>query len=204
MLALAAHGAADVDDAVDLRDLGSVLRTARFEQFRHARQTAGDVLGLGDSCAASWPGACRRRSCRLRSRRCARRPESSSSRATSLFVVHDDDLRVQIFLVLDDDHRLMPVASSTSCFIVTPSIMSWNSTLPAFSERIGTLYGSHCTKVSPFFTLPPSATEMTEPMTMLWLSSSRPSSSMDGDRAVLVQNDRSCRPSACTMRRSLN
>ena len=49
-----------------------------------------------------------------------------------------------------------PVVSSVSCFIVTPSMMSWNFTLPAFSERIGTLYGSHWTKVSPFLILPPS------------------------------------------------
>ena len=46
-----------------------------------------------------------------------------------------------------------PVVSSISCFIVTPSMMSWNFTLPAFSERIGTLYGSHWTKVSPFLIL---------------------------------------------------
>ena len=52
---------------------------------------------------------------------------------------------------------IRPVASSTSRFIVTPAIMSRNSILPVFSVRIGTLYGSHCTKVSPFFTLPPSA-----------------------------------------------
>ena len=47
-LALAADGAADLDDAVDLGDLGRVFRTARFEELGHARQTAGDVLGLGD------------------------------------------------------------------------------------------------------------------------------------------------------------
>ena len=47
-LALAADGAADLDDAVDLGDLGGVLRTAGFEELGHARQTAGDVLGLGD------------------------------------------------------------------------------------------------------------------------------------------------------------
>ena len=70
------------------------------------------------------------------------------------------------------------VVSSTSCFMVTPSMMSWNFTLPAFSERIGTLYGSHWTNVSPFLTLPPSLTEMTEPMTRLWVSNSRPSSAM--------------------------
>ena len=45
------------------------------------------------------------------------------------------------------------VVSSISCFIVTPSMMSWNFTLPAFSERIGTLCGSHWTNVSPFLTL---------------------------------------------------
>ena len=45
------------------------------------------------------------------------------------------------------------VASSISRFMVTPSMMSRNSTLPAFSVRMETLYGSHCTKVSPFFTL---------------------------------------------------
>ena len=59
--ALAAHARAEVHDAVNLGDFRGVLRTARFEQFRHARQTAGDVLGLGRSCAASWPSACRRR-----------------------------------------------------------------------------------------------------------------------------------------------
>ena len=47
-LPLAAHRSAHFDDAIDLRDLGRVFRTARFEQFGHARQTAGDVLGLRD------------------------------------------------------------------------------------------------------------------------------------------------------------
>ena len=35
------------DHAVDLGDDGRLARLARFEQFHHARQTAGDVLGLG-------------------------------------------------------------------------------------------------------------------------------------------------------------
>ena len=47
-LALAAHRAAHFDDAVDLRDLGRVFRTARFEEFGHTRQTTGDVLRLRD------------------------------------------------------------------------------------------------------------------------------------------------------------
>ena len=36
-----------LDDAVDLGDDGRLTRFARFEQLHHARQTAGDVLGLG-------------------------------------------------------------------------------------------------------------------------------------------------------------
>ena len=59
-LPFAADGAADFDDAVDLGDLGRVFRTARFEQFGHTRQTAGDVLGLRDLYAASWPATRRR------------------------------------------------------------------------------------------------------------------------------------------------
>src|ERR1035438_4037684 len=35
------------DRAVDLRHDGRLARLARFEQLHHARQTAGDVLGLG-------------------------------------------------------------------------------------------------------------------------------------------------------------
>src|SRR6185295_13578415 len=58
---------------------------------------------------------------------------------------------------------IKPVASSTSRLIVTPAIMSRNSILPLLSVRIGTLYGSHCTKVSPFFTLAPSSFEIMEP-----------------------------------------
>ena len=45
---LAAPGLADLDDAFDLADDRRVLRLARLEQLRHARQTAGDVLRAGD------------------------------------------------------------------------------------------------------------------------------------------------------------
>ena len=45
-LPFAANGAAHFDNAVDLRDLGRIFRTTRFEQFGHPRQTAGDILGL--------------------------------------------------------------------------------------------------------------------------------------------------------------
>src|SRR6185436_7147677 len=42
--ALAANTWPEVHDAVDLRDFRRVFWTARLEQLRDARQTAGDVL----------------------------------------------------------------------------------------------------------------------------------------------------------------
>ncbi len=53
--ALAADGAADVDDTVDLGDFGRVLRTTGFEEFGHTGQTTGDVLGLGDLTRRTRP-----------------------------------------------------------------------------------------------------------------------------------------------------
>ena len=52
-----------LDRAVDLGDDGRILRLAGFEDFRHARQTAGDVLRARRLRAASWPAAYRPRSC---------------------------------------------------------------------------------------------------------------------------------------------
>ena len=46
-LALALGDFAVLHDAVDLGDHGRFARLAGFEQFDDARQTAGDVLGLG-------------------------------------------------------------------------------------------------------------------------------------------------------------
>src|SRR5439155_875633 len=45
-LAHALHEAAHLDAAVDLGDDRLLLRLARLEQLRDARETAGDVLGL--------------------------------------------------------------------------------------------------------------------------------------------------------------
>ncbi len=105
--ALAANVRAKVHDAVDLGDLGGVLRTARFEQFGHARQTAGDVLGLGGFARRLGHQRAGDESCRLRSTTmCA--PEGIGVVGENfLLVVDDDDLRMQIFLVLDDDHGLL-------------------------------------------------------------------------------------------------
>src|ERR1035437_7786986 len=46
-LALSLRHFAVLHDAVNFRDDGRLTRLARFEQLGHARQTAGDVLGLG-------------------------------------------------------------------------------------------------------------------------------------------------------------
>ena len=46
-LALALGDFAELHRAVDFADDGGLARLAGFEQFDHARQTAGDVLGLG-------------------------------------------------------------------------------------------------------------------------------------------------------------
>ena len=84
---------------------------------------------------------------------------------------------------------IRPVASSTSRLIVTPAIMSRNSILPVLSVRIGTLYGSHCTNVSPFFTWAPSGfgnDRADHDIVALELAAL---GVVHADRAVLVQHD---------------
>ena len=104
--ALAADAGAEIDDAVDLGNLRRVFGTARLEQFGHARQTARDVLGLGrfarglgheragDDLVAFVDDDVRAGGNGIVGRRLA-------------LVVQDDDLRMQVFLVLDDDHGLL-------------------------------------------------------------------------------------------------
>ena len=102
-LALAAHAAADLDDAVDLGDLARVLRTAGLEEFRHARQAARDVLGLGDLARG------------LGQQRAGldllafvhddvRAGRDRVAGDDCVLLAEQDDLRMQVFLVLDD-HR---------------------------------------------------------------------------------------------------
>ena len=49
-----------------------------------------------------------------------------------LVFIHDDDLRMQILLVLDDDRAFDAGLLVDLLFMVTPVIMSRNSTLPVF------------------------------------------------------------------------
>ena len=46
-LALTLGVFSEADRAIDLGNDSVLLRLARLEQFGHARQTAGDILGLG-------------------------------------------------------------------------------------------------------------------------------------------------------------
>src|SRR4029077_11110434 len=97
---------AEIDDTVDLGNFGGVLGPAGLEEFGHPRQTAGDVLGLG--------GFARRLG-----HECAgdnfvpfghddmRAGRNRVIGGGFTVVIEDDDLRVQILFVLDDDHGLL-------------------------------------------------------------------------------------------------
>ncbi len=100
--ALAAPLVADLDHALDLREHGRVLRASRLEQLGDARQTAGDVLRALDLAR------------RLREQRAGLDLlpfldldvgllGQRVNRGTLAVLVLDDDLRVQLALVLDDD-----------------------------------------------------------------------------------------------------
>src|ERR1051326_1039360 len=96
----------EVHDTVDLGDLRGVLGPARLKQFGNPRQTAGDILGLG--------GFARR----LGHERAGDDPvplgddnvRSGRNRVIGrglVLIIEDDDLRVQIFFVFDDDHGFL-------------------------------------------------------------------------------------------------
>src|SRR5581483_8810051 len=98
----AAHGAAHFgNDAVDLGDLGSVLGSARFEQLGNARQTAGDVLCLGDFARRFGQQRAGAHFLAFFHHDMGAGRDGIAGQHF-LFVVHNDDLRMQIFLMLDD------------------------------------------------------------------------------------------------------
>ena len=100
--ALGADGAADFDNTIDLGDVCGVLRTAGFEKLGHARETTGDILCLADLSGCSGDalsGGDFRAFLDLDVRTGGNRIAGEHI----LRLVHNDDLRVQVFLVLDDD-----------------------------------------------------------------------------------------------------
>ena len=104
--AFAANTGSEVHDALDLGDFGSVLRAAGLKELSHARQTTRDVFGLRSLAR------------RLRHQGAGNdlfifghddvRPGRYRviSDGLALFVTYDD-LRMQIFLMLNDDHGLL-------------------------------------------------------------------------------------------------
>src|SRR5947207_2603680 len=103
---LAADARAEIDRAINLRYLGGVLGTARLEEFRHPRQTAGDILGLrcfarcfGQEGAGHDPVA-------FADHDVSGRGNGVVGHDFALFV-GDDDLGMEVLLVLDDDHGLL-------------------------------------------------------------------------------------------------
>ena len=62
--ALALGHFAELDRAIDFADDGGLMRLAGFEQFHHARQTAGDVFGLRGFARDLRQHVARRKPCR--------------------------------------------------------------------------------------------------------------------------------------------
>src|SRR5208283_927531 len=103
---LAAHARAKVRDAVDLGNFRGVLGPAGFKQLGHARQTAGDVLGLG--LFARRLGQQRAgHNLVVLGHHDVRAGGNRIIRHDLAGVVTDGDLRMQILLVLDDDHGFL-------------------------------------------------------------------------------------------------
>src|SRR5690606_24138755 len=103
-LALAATDLAEADRAVDLRDDGRILGTARLEELRHPRQTARDVAGLVDLAAdlgERLPGLDR-----LAIPDDQLRAHRDDELTQLLAVLLDLDHRVQLLVPILDDHEL--------------------------------------------------------------------------------------------------
>ena len=103
---LTAHARTEVHDAVNLGDFRCVFRTTRFEQFGHTRQTAGDVFRLrlltrrlGHQCSCDNLVAGVHNDVRAGRNRVAGDGFA--------LVVTDDDLRMQIFFVVNDNHGFL-------------------------------------------------------------------------------------------------
>ena len=194
---------AERDGAVDFGDDRRFLRRARFEQFRHPRQTAGDVAGLGAfgrDTRDDVAGLDRAR--RHRPTEWRRPPADSAPRRRARAC---SDLAV---LVLDrrspdagpaarlgrapvDDHALGDAGRLRRAFptIDWPSTRSSNSTVPSTSVRIGRVYGSHSAMRWPRLTLSPSSTFSRAPYGMRCVARSVPSASTTAITHVAAHRD---------------
>ncbi len=154
-LALALGDFAVLHHAVDLRDDGRLARLARFEQLHHARQTAGDVLGLGGFArdlgqhvagvhllaVAHHQVGVGRHEVLL-----------GSARSFAVSVLPASGRTTMVGCRFSSGESMttscdMPVTSSTCSCSVRPSIRSLKWTTPLTSVRIENVYGSHSSRI---------------------------------------------------------
>ena len=152
--------------AVDFRDDGELLGLARLEQLRDARQTAGDVLGLGglarnlrDDVAWLDRRALGHVDIGADRQEVTRDVVASSASFAVLPSRSLIEIRGRTSRSLNSTITLerAPVRSSTRSSIVLPSMISPYLTVPPTSVMIGVVYGSHSAISSPALTLSPSA-----------------------------------------------
>src|SRR6478609_4760135 len=103
-LALAADGTFERNDTLDAGHLGGFLRAAGFEQLGHARETTGDVLGHGRLARRLGEQGTRLDDVTLGDRDLRARRDGVSGDRLAV-IVANFDLRIEVFLVLDDHGR---------------------------------------------------------------------------------------------------
>ena len=140
---------AELHRAGDLRDDGVVLRTARLEQLRHARQTARDVAGLGagerdarQHVAGLHLGMRLHRQDGIHRQQIARVDAARHPHRLAALRFLDDDRGLQVgprgvARQSTITRLVVPFISSVCSFTETPSTRSAKSATPSTSVRIG-------------------------------------------------------------------
>ena len=100
--AFAANSSTHLNNAVDFGNFSGVFWTARLKQFGDARQTTGNVFRLGDFSRRLGEQSASTHFLSFFNND-VRAGRDRIVRQHFLFLGHDDDLRMQIFLVLDND-----------------------------------------------------------------------------------------------------
>ena len=136
-------------DAVDFSNDGRFARLASFEKLHHARQTAGDVFGLGggsrnlrDHVAGVNFFAIRHHQVSVR-----RHQIALFFRAAAAFRA-DNDRRKALLIGRIGHHHLHVAGDFVHLLcVVTPSIKSLKWMVPVTSVKIENVYGSHSSRI---------------------------------------------------------
>ena len=151
--------------AVDFADDGGILGLARFEQFDDARQTAGDVLGLGGFARNLREHVARLHLVAVRDHQVrARRHQVLLARC----VPAESRIRIVGWCFSSPGGSVTttcdrPVTSSTCSSMVMPGCRSLNWMVPPTSVRIENVNGSHSARIWPSVTGWPSSTRRRAP-----------------------------------------